>query len=67
MGSTMETMIGKRFSISGMSIEIVSDVGDKWETRNLTTRERVLFDKTTLRNAIKLGKAEEISERDEGQ
>lgn len=55
-------MIGKTFFISGMRIEIVSDAGDKWQTRNVTTNETVYFDKDVLEKAIKLGKAEEISE-----
>ena len=55
-------MIGKKFMISGMLIEIVSDEEDKWETRNVTTNETVLFDKAVLEKAIKLGKAEEISD-----
>ena len=58
-------MIGKKFSISGMLIEIVSDAGDKWETRNITTQDTVFFEKSVLENAIKLGKAEEISTGDE--
>ena len=58
-------MIGKRFVISGMEIEVVSDKGDKWETRNITTNETVMFDKAVLENAIKLGKAEEISGLDD--
>lgn len=58
----MDNMIGKKFMISGMSLEIMSDAGDKWETRNITTAETVYFDKSVLLNAIKLGKAEEIVE-----
>lgn len=54
-------MIGKKFMITGMLIEIVSDQDDKWETRNLTTNEIVYFDKFVLDKAIKLGKAEEIA------
>ena len=50
--------------ISGMVIEIVSDEGDKWKTLNLTTRETVYFNKKFLQDAIKLGKAEEVSEID---
>ena len=46
--------------IAGMRIEIMSDEGDKWQTRNLTTNESVLFDKSVLEKAVKLGKAEEI-------
>ncbi len=60
----MAEMIGRKFAISGMTIEIISDAGDKWETRNVTTQETVLMDKTVLRNAIKLGKADEILEAD---
>lgn len=56
----MDNMIGKKYIISGMTIEIVSDDGERWETRNTTTRETVYIDKSVLQNAIKLGKAEEI-------
>ncbi|RDH85988.1 MAG: hypothetical protein DIZ80_00510 [endosymbiont of Galathealinum brachiosum] len=56
----MKNMIGKKFEVSGMVIEILSDQGEKWETLNNTTRETVYFDKKFLLNAIKLGKAEEI-------
>lgn len=48
-----------------MTIEIISDDGDKWKTRNITTKETVSFNKIDLQNAIKLGKAEEISEPDD--
>ena len=58
----MDIKVGKKFMISGMTIEIISDDGDKWETRNVTTREAVLFDKLVLLKAIKLGKAEEIED-----
>lgn len=58
-------MIGKKFIISGMQIEIVSDDGDQWETRNLTTGETVLFDKSVLERAIKLGKAADILDLDD--
>jgi hypothetical protein len=58
-------MIGKRYMISGMLIEIVSDEGDKWKTHNITTSETVFFDKSVLEKAIKLGKAEEIPGMDE--
>ncbi len=58
----MDIKIGQKFIISGMTIEIVSDAGEKWETCNITTREIVFFDKLVLLNAIKLGKAEEIVE-----
>lgn len=58
----MNNMMGKKYIISGMRIEIVADNGEKWETRNITTRETVYFDKSVLLKAIKLGKAEEIVE-----
>lgn len=57
----MEIKIGQKFIISGMTIEIVSDDGERWKTRNITTKEVVLFDKFVLLNAVKLGKAEEVS------
>lgn len=55
-------MIGKKFIISGMLIEIISDDGDRWQARNSTTRETIYFDKIFLQRAIKLGKAEETSD-----
>jgi len=44
-----------------MAIEIVSDDGERWEARNITTKETVFINKSVLLNAIKLGKAEEIN------
>jgi hypothetical protein len=58
-------MIGKKFIISGMAIEIVSDDGERWETRNITTRQTVFINKSVFHDAIKLGKAEEISQLDD--
>jgi hypothetical protein len=55
-------MIGKQYMISGMTIEIISDDGERWKTYNVTTNEIIYFDKSTLEKAIKLGKAEEITE-----
>lgn len=63
----LANMIGKKFIISGMTIEIISDDGARWETRNITTKETVFLKKTTLQNAIRLGKAEEIHELDDQQ
>ena len=57
-------MIGKKIMISGMVIEIVSDDDERWEARNITTKETVFINKLVLQDAIKLGKAEEISELD---
>ncbi len=62
---SVNKMIGKQFIISGMTIEIVSDHGDRWETRNITTKETVFMDKSVLQIAIKLGKAEVVSQQDE--
>ncbi len=61
----MDKMIGKKFMISGMAIEIISDDGERWETRNITTKETVFINKVILHDAIKLGKAEEISQLDD--
>lgn len=58
----MNINIGTKLIISGMTIEVISDAGDKWETRNITTKEIVFFDKSVLLSAVKLGKAEEIFE-----
>ena len=58
----MEIKIGQKFIISGMTIEVVSDDGERWKTRNITTKEIVFFDKSVLLNAVKLGKAEEVFE-----
>ena len=58
----MNHMMGKRFVISGMTIEVIADAGEKWQTLNHTTNDTVYFKKTFLQSAIKLGKAEEIIE-----
>ena len=57
----MKDLLGKKFHIAGMAIQVVADAGDKWETLNLTTRETNFMDKQLLDNAVRLGKAEEIS------
>ncbi|MGD8525964.1 MAG: hypothetical protein PVJ63_06920 [Thioalkalispiraceae bacterium] len=57
-------MIGKKFMISGMQIEIVADEGSKWQVHNLTTNETIFMDKSVLEKSIKLGKAEEITALD---
>jgi len=43
-----------------MTIEIIADHGERYETRNTTTDETIYFDKAVLERAIKLGKAEVI-------
>lgn len=58
----MENILGKKLIISGMTIEIIADDGDNWETHNLTTKETLFMNKLVLDNAIKLGKAEEITD-----
>jgi len=58
----MKNMIGKKFEISGMILEIISDDGERWETKNITTKETVYFNKKSLQDAIKLGKAEDVTE-----
>ena len=61
----MDKMIGKHIMISGMVIEIVSDAGERWEAQNTTTQETIFIDKAVLNNAIKLAKAEVVSEFDD--
>ncbi|MDH3343191.1 MAG: hypothetical protein OEM07_05665 [Gammaproteobacteria bacterium] len=56
----MNNMISKKIMISGMAVEIISDDGERWQCRNITTKETVFIKKTVLKNAIKLCKAEEI-------
>lgn len=48
-----------------MVIDIVSDEGGRWAARNVTTKEIVFFKKPVLENAIKLGKAEVVSDMDD--
>ena len=60
----MDKMIGKKYMVSGMAIEIISDDGERWEARNITTKETVFIDKSVLQNAITLGKAEEVMDFD---
>lgn len=45
-----------------MAIEVVSDNDERWECRNITTKEIIFIKKSVLKNAIKLGKAEVIEE-----
>ncbi len=61
----MDNMIGKKVIISGMAIEIISDDDERWECRNVTTKETVFIKKSILKDAIKLGKAEVISDFDD--
>lgn len=60
----MSNLIGKKIMISGMAIEIISEHDDSWECQNITTKEPVVFKKSVLDNAIKLAKAEFITEKD---
>jgi hypothetical protein len=56
----VDKLIGKRIVIAGMTIEVIAEDGERYETRNFTTHETVFFNKPVLQNAIKLGKAEEV-------
>jgi hypothetical protein len=56
----VDKLIGKRIVIAGMTIEVIAEDGERYETRNITTHETVFFNKPVLQNAIKLGKAEEV-------
>lgn len=49
---------GKRIHIAGMILDVVSDAGERWECRNVTTRETIFMDKAVIDRAIRLGKAE---------
>lgn len=61
----MDNMTGKKILISGMTIEIMSEEDDKWQCRNITTDEMISFKKTVIEKALKLGKAELVSEAGE--
>lgn len=58
-------MIGKGFMVSGIIIEVIANDGDRLQTRNITTRKTVFFDRSALEKAIKLGMAEEITKQDD--
>jgi hypothetical protein len=58
-------MIGNVIKISGMLIEIVSDDGERWKCRNVTTGETVFIQKTVIESALRLGKAEIASSRED--
>ena len=60
-------MIDKKIMISGMTLEIVSDEGESWKCRNITTREPVFLKKTVLEDALKLAKAEVITDMDDNK
>lgn len=63
----MENLIGKKIVISGMTIDVISEDEERWECRNMTTKETVFMKKSVIENAIKLGKAEVISSPDDIQ
>ena len=54
-------MIGKKFELPDMVIEIIADDGDSWRTRNIATKETDVINKQVLQNAIRLGKAKEVN------
>lgn len=57
-------MIGKKFIISGMLMEVVAEEGEQWQLRNHTTNQTILMDKAFLEKSIKLSKAEEVPAED---
>ena len=57
----MGSLIGKTYVISGMTIRVLSEEKGKYVAENVTTHEIVRFDRAFLEKAIKLGKAEEVS------
>jgi len=61
----MKDLVGKRLAISGMTIEVLSDEDDRYKVRNVTTRDILEMDKAMLDKAIRLGKAEAVSETGE--
>jgi hypothetical protein len=63
----MKNLIGKIIVISGMTIEIISEDEERYECRNMTTKETVFMKKSVIENAIKLGKAEVITSLDDIQ
>lgn len=50
-----------------MTIEIISEDEERYECRNMTTKETVFMKKSVIENAIKLGKAEVITSLDDIQ
>jgi hypothetical protein len=56
-------MIGKKVIISGMIIEVISDDEESWECRNISMKETEYIKKAVLKYAIKLGKAEVVTEQ----
>jgi hypothetical protein len=63
----MKNLIGKIIVISGMTIEIISEDEERYECRNMTTKETVFMKTSVIENAIKLGKAEVITSLDDIQ
>ena len=53
-------MIGNKYLISGMIMEVVAEEGDQWKLLNHTTGETVLLAKSFLEKSIRLGKAEQV-------
>ncbi len=55
-------MIGKKYEIAGMILDIIGDAGEPWEVKNMTTQEIIFFNKIQLQDAIKLGKVVDVSD-----
>jgi|GEM_PF-623143 len=59
-GLFVDKMIGTKFELPDMVVEIISDDGNSWKTRNISTKETELINKQVLQKAIRLGKAKEV-------
>jgi hypothetical protein len=55
-------MIGKKYEIAGMILEIKDDAGEEWVIINTTTKDIINFNKIQLQDAIKLGKVVDVSD-----
>lgn len=53
-------MLGNKYIITGMFMEVIADEGDSWALRNHTTKETIRLDKRVLEQSLKLGKAEPV-------
>ena len=54
-------MIGKKYEIKGLKIEIVKDLGDKWGVDSSTNQDVDSIDKEVLDDAINISDAVEIA------
>lgn len=61
----MQELVGKKVEFSGMVIEIIADDGESLKCNNITTKQSLIMQKAVLVKAIKLGKAEVVSDQEE--